>query len=102
MKKFKITKINVSILHKIQSINGNWLPAYSVLVKSSVHFDYKGSSYRTNIYHLISEPIDCEYSERRYYSEQKDGIAEEIWYTCTTYDELKKYQKECNSRFNND
>lgn len=98
-KDFEITKINVTVLHKIQSVNGNWLPAYSVLSRATVYFKHNGSSWNTKIYVLIPEPIDYEYSERRYYSEQKDFIAEEIWEMCSTYDELKKYQNEMNGRF---
>lgn len=97
--KFNIEKVNVVINHRIKSVNGNRLPGYSKLAQASVHFNLNDSSYRTNIYFIVPEPIDIEYSERRYWMENRELIADEIFEMCSTYDELKKFQKEMNGRF---
>lgn len=97
---FKISKVNVTVLHKIQSVNGNLIPGYTKVAKAIVYFEYNDSKYRTNIYTLINEPIDIECSVRQYYSDMRDCVAEEIFNMCPTYEELKKYQKEMNNLFN--
>lgn len=96
---FEIENVNVTIKHRVQSVNGNYLPGYSKLAMVTVYFKHNGSSWKTKIYVLISEPIDYEYSERRYYEEQRSMIEDEIFEMCSTYDELKKFQKEMNGRF---
>ena len=100
-KNFEITKVNVTVLHKIERVNYKWLPAYSELCRISVYYNQNGEKWRTTFYTLISEPIDIEGSIRDYYSSIKDGMADEIYYNCPTYDDLKKYKKECIEALNN-
>lgn len=94
MENFKITKVTVQVLHRIEKVNNKWLPAYSELVKSTVHFVHNDEKYTTKIYHLISEPIDIECSVKEYYRLQRDYIEEEIFDNCTAFDEIKKYKRE--------
>ena len=90
-KDFEITNVVVRRYHKIQFLNGRPLPGYSSLYGVYVHYKHNGTNWRWRFYSIQPDPIDIECSVRDYYKMLAEGLTEEIYGECETYEKLREY-----------
>jgi len=92
-KNFEITKVNVTILHRVGSVNHKPIPQYSKVARVTVYFILGNQKYYRKMFTIVSEPIDIEYSEREYWANTKLMVIDEVYENVTTFEDLDKYTK---------